>query len=74
LENAVAKVQYIEGFTCEFGVRQGGSTFLIMETLHTTNQSKIHIAIDPFGNIDYKHWEDKVEKLDKVRLYKYNEE
>ena len=28
-----------------------------------SDQNKIHIAIDPFGNIDYEHWEYKKEKL-----------
>jgi hypothetical protein len=57
LENAVHKVKYVDGLTCEIGVREGGRTHLIMETLRTTHQSKIHIAIDPFGNIDYEHYE-----------------
>lgn len=53
LTEAVAKVEGVEGFTCEIGLRQGGGSYAIMEALKSTNQQKIHIAIDPYGNIDY---------------------
>ena len=64
LMNAVIQIQHIEGFTCEIGVREGGSTQIILDILKQTNQNKIHIAIDPFGNIDYTHWENTVQKID----------
>lgn len=72
LMNAVVKIKNIHGLTCEIGVREGGATHLILKTLHSTNQSKIHIAIDPFGNIDYEHWENKKEKLDYTNNMKNN--
>lgn len=72
LENAVHKVKDVDGLTCEIGVREGGSTYLIMETLRTTYQSKIHIAIDPFGNIDYEHWENMTEKVGYTNTMKNN--
>lgn len=64
LTNAVKLITNVKGFTCEIGVREGGGTKMILDTLKSTNQNKIHIAIDPFGNIDYEHWENKKEKLD----------
>lgn len=64
LINAVIQVQNIVGFTCEIGVREGGSTQIILDILKQTNQNKIHIAIDPFGNIDYTHWENTIQKID----------
>ena len=64
LENAVRAVQSVPGLTCEIGVREGGSTKLILDTLKQTRQSKIHIAIDPFGNIDYAFKDDQVVKFD----------
>ena len=64
LVNAVKLISNVEGFTCEIGVREGGGTKMILDTLKSTKQNKIHIAIDPFGNIDYEHWENKKEKLD----------
>ena len=70
LLNAVEMVMDVDGLTCEIGVREGGGTKLIMETLLKTNQSKIHIAIDPFGNIEYEHWETKKERLDYTNTMK----
>jgi hypothetical protein len=70
LTNAVALVKNVDGFTCEIGVREGGSTLAILETLRTSKQNKIHIAIDPFGNIEYKHWEKKTERLDYTNVMK----
>lgn len=64
LSNAVERVKDVDGFTCEIGVREGGGTKLIMDTLLKTNQSKIHIAIDPFGNIEYEHFDTKKERVD----------
>lgn len=64
LTNAVKQIVDVFGLTCEIGVREGGSSQMILETLKKTNQNKVHIAIDPFGNIDYEHWENKKEKLD----------
>jgi hypothetical protein len=70
LSNAVARVKDVDGLTCEIGVREGGGTKLIMETLQSTGQQKVHIAIDPFGNIEYEHWETKKERLDYTNTMK----
>ena len=71
LSNAVAMLKDVDGLTCEIGVREGGGTKLIIETLLQTNQSKIHIAIDPFGNIEYDHFETKKERLDYTNAMKH---
>lgn len=70
LSNAVARVKDVDGLTCEIGVREGGGTKLIMETLQNTGQQKVHIAIDPFGNIEYEHWETRKERLDYTNAMK----
>jgi len=75
LENAVRNVKNVSGLTCEIGVREGGSSLLIMKILKETNQNKIHIGIDPFGNINYKCNEYNVVKYDytnkmKVKMLK----
>ncbi len=62
LVNAVNKIKLLEGFTCEIGCYKGGSSLLILKTLLKNEDKKIHIGIDPYGNIDYKHWEDKIDK------------
>ena len=64
LMNAVKQVQSIDGLTCEIGVREGGGTKCILDAMVSTNQHKVHIAIDPFGNIPYKSWEVNVNRLD----------
>jgi hypothetical protein len=53
LVTGVEKVAAIEGLTCEIGLRRGGGSFHIMETLRNTQQNKTHIAIDPYGHIAY---------------------
>lgn len=73
LANAVNLIQGIDGFTCEIGVREGGGTKCILEKLKETKQTnKIHVAIDPFGNIEYAHWDTKVERLDYTNQMKNN--
>ena len=53
LSEGIKRVAGIEGMSCEIGVRRGGGTFHIMESLKATGQQRLHIAIDPYGNIDY---------------------
>jgi cephalosporin hydroxylase len=64
LEEAVRSTKHINGLTCEIGVREGGSTKIILDILKETNQNKVHIAIDPFGNIEYNFKNDQVVKFD----------
>jgi hypothetical protein len=72
LTEAVQMITQVDGLTCEIGVREGGGTKHILDTLKQTKQNKIHIAIDPFGNIDYAHWETKNEKVDYTNKMKNN--
>ena len=53
LSEGIKRVAGIEGMSCEIGLRRGGGTFHIMESLKATGQQRLHIAIDPYGNIDY---------------------
>lgn len=64
LEDAVYGVKSVFGFTCEIGVREGGGSKCILDALKKSGQSKVHVAIDPFGNIEYEHWETRREKID----------
>jgi len=72
LENAAKSIKSIDGMTCEIGVREGGGSQIILDALRNTNQSKVHIAIDPFGNIDYEHWETRKDKVDYTNKMKNN--
>ena len=53
LERAVLAVDLIEGMSCEIGVREGGSSQIIMKT----GRKRVHIGIDPYGHIEYRHGE-----------------
>lgn len=46
-----------EGVSLEIGLRRGGGTKLIMENLKT--ERKIHVAIDPYGNLPYANYENR---------------
>ena len=59
LEEGVGLIKDVPGFTCEIGVRRGGGSEKIMRKLDETGQKeRIHIGIDPYGNIDYQTTED----------------
>lgn len=53
LSEGIEKIQSIEGLTCEIGLRRGGGTQVILDAIKATNQQKVHIAIDPYGNIEF---------------------
>lgn len=56
LERAVEAVKDLdpEAMSCEIGLRAGGGSKFMIDTLCRTNQRRTHIAIDPYGNIDYE--------------------
>jgi len=62
LINAVKLIKSLDGFTCEIGCYKGGSSLLIMKTLLENNDKKTHIGIDPYGDIDYCHWESRIDE------------
>jgi glycosyltransferase involved in cell wall biosynthesis len=72
LTDAVKAVRGVDGMTCEIGLRAGGGTKMILDTLKSSGQSKMHIAIDPYGNIEYEHWETRKERLDYTNKMKTN--
>lgn len=53
LVTGIEQVVSIDGMTCEIGLRLGGGTYHILDALKRTHQNKMHIAIDPYGNIEY---------------------
>jgi hypothetical protein len=63
ISEGVAAVANVSGMTCEIGLRLGGGTKTIIDTLIETKQNKVHIAIDPYGNIDYIETDDSTRKL-----------
>ncbi len=54
IAKAVEHSLKVDGMTCEIGLRRGGGTKVIVDTLAANNVKKVHIAIDPYGNIEYR--------------------
>jgi hypothetical protein len=52
------------GMTVEIGLRRGGGTKTIIDALAQYAPHKIHIAIDPYGNIEYEQKEGRIVRLD----------
>lgn len=63
LTKGVELSKNIEGLTCEIGLRRGGGTKFILDALNQHGK-KVHIAIDPFGSIEYEHKEGEFVRLD----------
>ena len=53
VSKSVKAVADIEGMTCEVGLREGGGSLYMIKALKETNQNRMHIAIDPYGDIPY---------------------
>lgn len=53
----------VQGMTCEIGLRRGGGTKYILDALGV-HGTKVHIAVDPYGNIEYEHKEGEKVRLD----------
>lgn len=53
LRNAVRELVGVPGLSCEIGLRLGGGSKMIMDEFIKNSDQRIHIAIDPYGNIPY---------------------
>lgn len=71
LQNAVTLIKGVPGLSCELGMRMGGSSYLIMKELLINEDKRVHIGVDPYGNIAYSHFEDKVVRFDYTTKMKY---
>ena len=60
LLNAVDKCRGVPGASFEIGMRRGGSSLLIMQQFLKNNDKRPHVATDPYGNIEYTHFETQV--------------
>src|SRR5690242_338799 len=54
----------VPGLTCEIGLRRGGGTKHIIDAIAEYCPGKVHIAIDPYGNIEYERKEGDITRLD----------
>jgi len=57
LYDAAQRIVNIKGMTCEIGVRAGGSSKVIIDGIMASGPKGIrtHVAIDPYGSLDYKY-------------------
>ena len=55
LEKCCKLIKQDNPFTCEIGVRLGMGSEVILQTLKQKNHW--HIGIDPYGDIDYDHFD-----------------
>jgi hypothetical protein len=55
---------HVPGLTCEIGLRRGGGTKHIIDAIAQYCPGKPHIAIDPYGNIEYENKEGSFVRLD----------
>lgn len=62
LHQAAIDIVNVKGMTCEIGTRAGGSSKYIIDGIMKSNPQGIrtHIAIDPYGGIDYKSRDDEI--------------
>lgn len=60
----VERAAPIAGMTCEIGLRRGGGSKYIIDALADQDQKKVHIAIDPYGNIEYADTDDHITRFD----------
>lgn len=59
LSDSVKAVVDVEGMTCEIGLREGGGSLHMLRALQETKQQRMHLAIDPYGDIPYYMHEDQ---------------
>lgn len=64
LTEGIQLVKDVPGMTCEIGLRRGGGTKFIIDALKATGQNKVHIAIDPYGNIEYADTDQHITRFD----------
>lgn len=50
---AATEAAKVEGMSCELGLRRGGGTRMILDAFIAVGAYKNHVAVDPWGNIDY---------------------
>ena len=59
----------IDALSCEIGLREGGGTKLMLDALWESGQgARTHLAIDPYGNIEYRGFEDDVRHFDYTNM------
>lgn len=65
----MAKDLDINALSCEIGLREGGGSKFMLDALWETGQGdRTHLALDPYGNIDYETAEGNVRHHDYTNI------
>ena len=51
---AAGQLKDVPGLTCEIGLRMGGGTESIVQGSIDAGDPRVHVAIDPYGDIEYR--------------------
>lgn len=70
LAEGVEKSAPASGLSCEIGLRKGGGSAIIMRKQKSLGLNRVHIAIDPYGNIEYKESDASTVRLDYTNAMK----
>lgn len=60
LLSTIHQCENVSGLGCEIGVREGHGSYIMMK--HGPPQ-RVHVAVDPYGNIEYSSWEVRRDRL-----------
>ena len=53
MKDHIKTLKGVEGLSCEIGLRRGGGTKVILDSFMGNEDKRVHICIDPYGNIIY---------------------
>ena len=51
MKKHILTLKGVDGLSCEIGLRRGGGTKTMLDAFLMNNDKRIHVAIDPYGNI-----------------------
>lgn len=53
MQKHILTLKGVSGLSCEIGLRRGGGTKRMLDAFLMNNDKRIHVAVDPYGNILY---------------------
>jgi hypothetical protein len=53
MKKYVKTLKGVDGLSCEIGLRRGGGTKTIVDAFLENNDKRVHVCMDPYGNIIY---------------------
>lgn len=79
MSRQIKTLKGVEGLSCEIGLRRGGGTKVILDSFIENNDKRVHVCIDPYGNIMYNDivgahrsdYTDDMKNETLIELYRY---